>query len=97
MSQLRTVTITAFGDEHQLTDSWTDEEVEMITDAPIIYLLSGRDDAINSILWELPMDTVVLETDAGEWIAFGWEEISEESMWYIEKIADIAVELEERA
>src|SRR5947209_14778638 len=97
MGGLRTVIITAFGDVHQLTDSWTDEEVEMITDAPILYRLTGSDSAIDSIdhCGKLPMDTVILSTDAGEYIAFGWEEISEETLRYIQE--EVAVEMEERS
>lgn len=94
-----TLKIEAFGYEHEFMDRWNEEEVDMILNAPILFILSGDEDVIHQIIDGsdlLPMDSALLWSEAGEAIVFGWEEISQENWRYIVEELDIAVEGDDR-
>lgn len=90
-----TITITAFGYEHELSDCWNAEEIEMMQDAPYLHILSGSDEAIDLVAGRLPMDAVLLWTDAGEALVFGYEDFELETYELAEAFG-VEIEMEDR-
>ncbi len=92
---ITTITINAFGYEHDFSDAWTAEEVEMIRFAPYLYLICGDDEAVAQIESGLPMDSVMLWSDTGEALVFGYEGLEVETYALIETL-NLRWEIEDR-
>lgn len=73
-----TITLNAFGYEHELVDSFNAEEIAAITDAPMIYIISGDDEMIEAFRRELTQDQHLFWSEAGEALVFAYEELEDE-------------------
>lgn len=89
------VTIQAFGYEHEFIDSYTDGDIDIIVNAPVLYLISGDEDKIDGFASILNSDWTVLYTEAGEAVFFGYEYFTESEDLMIEML-DLCYEREER-
>jgi hypothetical protein len=92
---ITTITINAFGYEHDFSDAWVAGDIEMIQDAPYLYLICGVDEAVARIESGLPMDSVMLWSDAGEALVFGYEPFAVEAYAMIETL-NLRWEMEDR-
>ncbi len=72
------LTISAFGYEHELNDSYNDEELDAIVDAPIVYIIAGDDDMIGAFSRMLLQDQHLFWSEAGEALLFAYEELEDE-------------------
>lgn len=93
---MKTITIAAFGYSHEFTDNYNADDIDIIENAPVLYLLSGSEAFIDAIERELPMDSVLLWSDAGEALVFGYEDLSEEAE-HLLGVLGLAWEYEDRS
>lgn len=99
---MKTVTVQAYG-EYEFSDSWNEQELDVLENAPILYILCGEESKLDAFTatrrdgtpWHMPMDSMAFYSDCGECIAFGYEFLSDEQIALLEML-DIEWSLYER-
>lgn len=82
---METIIINAFGYEHEIVDSYLQEEIAFINGAPFIYMLLGNDNMIDAfVLNELLEDQFAVWTQADELLIFTYEEMTEKQYELLE-------------
>ncbi len=72
------ITLNAFGYEHELIDSYNEEEAEAIENAPLVYIIAGDDEMVETFSRMLLQDQHLFWSEAGEALLFAYEELEDQ-------------------